>query len=221
MLGKAEPLAQPGSGFAFPVQQHPEDPAALVRQHPCHHRIPSAGRGTVPQPTVPLLTIPWPPAAARQHQPGALQHLARMGAPPAWSRGPSGEKTLPGGMSLGSHGQVLSRSSRKLGVTGRWMGMPKRAHDPPAPGAPNPQDHPAHLTPGQGEALPSSPFLADPINLGGKRALTCREPLELLCLPGTLVSAVGSGLQGGGLCRGSGCLLFAHLLHPGARAKGV
>lgn len=85
MLGKAEPLAQPGSGFAFLVQQHPEHPAALVRQHPCHHLIPSAGRGTVPQPTVPLLTILRPPA--RQHQPGALQPLARTPCPVLGSLG--------------------------------------------------------------------------------------------------------------------------------------
>lgn len=31
----------------------------------------------------------------------------------------------------------------------------------------------------------------------------------------------GFRVAGGGLCRGSGCLLFAHLLPPGARAKGV
>lgn len=91
--------------------------------------------------------------------------------------------------------------------------MPKCARRPPAPGAPNPRDHPAHLTPGQGEALPSSPFVADPINLGGKRALTCREPVELLCLPGTLVSAVGSGLQGVGCAVGlAACCL--HISFP-------
>ena len=47
---------------------------------------------------------------------------------------------------------------------GTGTGM-SRAHDPPAPGAPNAQDHPAHLTPGQGEALPSSSFPPDLIKL--------------------------------------------------------
>lgn len=97
--------------------------------------------------------------------------------------------------------------------------MPKCAHEPPAPGAPNPQDHPAHLTPGQGEALPSSSFLADPINLGGKRALTCTEPVELLRLPGALVSAVGSGLQGVGCAVGlAACCL--HISFPWGTSKG-
>lgn len=92
MLGKAEPLVQPGSGFAFPVQQHPEHPAALVRQHPCHHRIPSAGRGTVPQPTAPLLTILRPPAAPRQHQPGHCSLWPGWVHPPPGLGVPQGRK---------------------------------------------------------------------------------------------------------------------------------
>lgn len=51
-LGEAEPLAQPGSGFAFLVQQHPAHPVVLALvplPHPQHKQ------GTV----TPLLTILW------------------------------------------------------------------------------------------------------------------------------------------------------------------
>lgn len=50
-LGEAEPLAQPGSGFAFLVQQHPAHPVVLAQEQPtlcwplCHCHIPSTSRG--------------------------------------------------------------------------------------------------------------------------------------------------------------------------------
>lgn len=119
MLGKAEPPAQPGSGFAFPAQQHPVHPA-----HPAH---PAA--------------LGEQPGCSR----GALQPLTSTGAPPAGPQGPQGENTLMGGMALRSHSHVLCHNSRKPGATRRWvdMGMPSVSGTlplqvPQSPGPPSP-----------------------------------------------------------------------------------
>lgn len=190
MLGEAEPQPSPGqdlyswhSSTLCTLRCWCGSSQAVPTRVPLPH--PQHGQGDGP-PAHRLCSPSWGAAASRQG--GCTPRLVT----------PSPGRKHPhrtGALSLRCHGQGWPGSSGQLGATRRWVaiGCPDNR---PAPGAANPQDHPAHLSPGQGEALPGSLFLADPIKLGEKRGFSCLEPP---CLPGALVGAVGSRLQGGGL----------------------